>query len=352
MSDEQLRADEVVSAYLDGEATAAEIAEIERNEALLARMEQLRSVRDATAAPVATMGSEERDQMIDAALAAQGAKIVPLHRRHSALLAMAAAVVLLAVVVSAGLIASRGTDNVQTAAEATADMTEVTAESAESADAPAEMAAAAEADADMAAAPEAQATTDMAAVAESAESAAVATTTAPATDSAESEPMSEAGEETAAGMAEEEAAPLAMADTAAQAETAEATDDTAIEAPASEDQPEADVIDTAERAGPAVDLGEFENLESLFSTIAARWPAALEDGTTADSGVCAEAVNERALVLDLETGQPFTATVEDLDRLRLDAQLARRADGAAVIVYAAAPDCVTMIHEPDTPERP
>ncbi len=352
MSDEQLRADELVSAYLDGEATVVEIAEIERDEALLTRLERLRSVRDAAAAPVAPVAAEMRDQMIEAALAAQGARIVPLHRRHPALLAMAAAAVLLAVVVSAGLIASRGTDNVQTAAEAPFDMAEATAESNESAAAPAEMAAADETAADMAAPAEAQATPDMAAVAESAETAAVATTTEPATVSAESEPMAETDEEMAQEMAVEEAVPLAMADTTAQAKTAAAAEDTAVEAPASEDQPEADVTATAELAGPAVDLGEFENLDSFFSTIAARWSAALEDGTIADSGGCAQAVHDEALALNLETGQPFTATVGTPDALRLDAQFARRADGTAVIIYASPPDCETKIHEPDPPNGP
>ena len=100
MSDEQFREDELVSAYLDGEATPAEIAEVEQNNALMARVEQLRSVRDAVAAPVAPMPAELRDQMIGAALAAADAetvqrresRIVPVHRRRETLLAVAAAV--------------------------------------------------------------------------------------------------------------------------------------------------------------------------------------------------------------------------------------------------------------------
>ena len=52
MSDERLHQDELVSAYLDGEATPAEIAEVEASDALLARVEELRAVRDAVAEPV------------------------------------------------------------------------------------------------------------------------------------------------------------------------------------------------------------------------------------------------------------------------------------------------------------
>jgi len=45
MSDERLHDDELASAYLDGEATPAEIAEVEASDALLARMVRLRLVR-------------------------------------------------------------------------------------------------------------------------------------------------------------------------------------------------------------------------------------------------------------------------------------------------------------------
>ena len=119
MSDEQFREDELVSAYLDGEATPDEIAEVEQDDALMARVEQLRAVRDAVAEPVAPMPAELRDQMIGTALAVsdadsaqrRDARIVPIHRRRETLLAVAAAVMLLAAVVSAGLIAGRGGDD-------------------------------------------------------------------------------------------------------------------------------------------------------------------------------------------------------------------------------------------------
>ena len=154
MSDESLRRDELVSAYLDGEATPAEIAEVEGDDALLARVEGLLAVRDAVAAPVPSLSGEQRDQLISAALGVANAeagarleaKIVPRHRPQPLFLAVAAAVLLLAAVVSAGLLGSRGGDDADTAAEPTS-----MADSAGTA----EMAAEPMAEADMATADEA-----------------------------------------------------------------------------------------------------------------------------------------------------------------------------------------------------
>ena len=161
---------------------------------------------------------------------------------------------------------------------------------------------------------------------------------------AEAAPMPEAGAE--AAMAEPEAAMEAP------------TDDTAAAGPAvSQDQLEADTTETGttEAADAAesdddphrqvVDLGTFESLESLFDNIAARWSAAHQDGTMADSGTCSTAVHEEALELDAEAGQPFIATVGTEDPLRLDARFARRADGTAVIIYATPPSCETETHQ-------
>ncbi|MXZ52307.1 MAG: hypothetical protein F4Z34_03870 [Acidimicrobiaceae bacterium] len=350
MSDEQLRADELVSAYLDGEATPAEIAEVEQDDVLMARVEQLRSVRDAVAAPVAPMPAELRDQMIGAALAAadaetaqrREARIVPIHRRRETLLAVAAAAVLLAAVVSAGLIASRGGDE-------SADMAAAPTESAEAAAAPTEVAAA-----------DAAEPAEEAAMAEEepmAEAAPAPTSTAAFVEMPEEEPMAEL--EAAMGAAEtaddaaiaELEAELEAASAAAEAAAAEA--ESAMEAPAEEtaDTPTASAEEerrTADEAtGPVVDLGAFENLESLFDNVAARWSAALEDGATADSGMCSAAVQNKVLELDVETGQPFVATVGAEDPLIFDARFARRADGTAIIIYAAPPSCETGTYEQD-----
>ena len=378
MSDEQRRADELVSAYLDGEATPAEIAEVEQDDALSARVDQLRAVRDAAAAPVTPMPAESRDRMIEVALAEadavgaqqREARIVPIHRRHPTLLAVAAAAVLIAAAVSAGLIAGRGGDDLQTAAEApaeTADAAPAATEMAEAETAPdADMAAAETApDADMAAA-ETAPDADMAAaeMAESAEEESMAAPTArletaeAAADAAPTTAYPELGEAPAAEEARVPEADEAAESEAAQAaaETAEAATEAADdlaepEAAVREDRADADTADGAESgdgaAGQVVDLGTFESLESLLDDIAARWPAAVEDGAMADPGACSAAVRDAALELDAEAGQPFIAAVGADDPLTYDARFVRRADGAAAVVYAAPPDCETGTREQD-----
>lgn len=348
MSDEQFREDELVSAYLDGEATPAEIAEVEQNEALRARIEQLRSVRDAVAAPVAPMPAERREQMISAALAESDsentqrreARIVPVHRRRETLLAVAAAAILLAAVVSAGLIASRGGDE-------SADMAAAPTESADAGPAAADTAATAEAAAPM---PEEEPMAEEAAMA--------ATTTAAYVETAEEEPMaeSEAAMDEAEVADEAAIAELEAAMAAAEAESAAAGAESAVEAPA-EEAVDASTPSTEEEprsaddaAPQVVDLGAFASLESFFDDIAASWSAALENGTTADSKTCSAAVHERQLELDVETGRPFIATVGAEDPLVFDGRFARRADSAAVIIYAAPPDCEIETYDLDAPD--
>ena len=62
--------DEIVSAYLDGEATAEEIARVQASPELLARVEAFRSTGLAVGAPVAPPPPEVREAAIAAALAA------------------------------------------------------------------------------------------------------------------------------------------------------------------------------------------------------------------------------------------------------------------------------------------
>lgn len=63
-------ADELVSAYLDGEAAPDEIAAVEANPELMARLEALRSVTEALTAPVDPPAPEVRSAHLSAALAA------------------------------------------------------------------------------------------------------------------------------------------------------------------------------------------------------------------------------------------------------------------------------------------
>lgn len=351
MSDEQSRRDELVSAYLDGEATPAEIAEVEADDALLDRVEQLRAVRVAVAAPGPSLSAEQRDRMIRAALAAADepgtkpdtesdiesgggprAKVVPLRRTQRMLLAVAAAAVVLAGVVGTGLIAGRGGDDKtsETAAEAPASAHVDEAGAAEMAEAPAEeLMADTDAAADMA--PEvtvALAEETMAAVEPMAEA-----------ETALDEPAAEAA--AAAAEFDDEAEMIGSAEEGMaemDVTTGDRRDDSAEAA-----------TDGANQATPVVDLGLFESLESLLERVEATQTESPDDGTTAAPGPCSAAVHERARELDAITIQSFAATVGGEDPVAFDARLARQADGALLIVYAAPPGCQAETHEPTGP---
>lgn len=344
MSDEQLREDELVSAYLDAEATPAEIAEVEGSDALRARVEQLRAVRDAVAEPVVPLSADLRDDLIGAALqvadaeaaARVEAKVVPLRRPQRLLLAMAAAVVVLAAVVGTGLIASRGGDDYATmASDATADAM---------AGASAEMAAEPPADAapmdeeepmpemDMEAADEAMAEEPM----------------------AEVEPMEEAS--AAEAEAALEAAMAAEAVLAPAATTTVAAGQAVPEVPGTDEGQHSESTDDGVEPDDGtdtevVDLGTLETLGSLYDTIGASWSAALEDGATADPGACSAEVHEQALELSADEPRSFVATVGTEDPRTFDARFARRADGTALIIHAAPPDCEIGTHELSGSER-
>ncbi|MEM9466474.1 MAG: hypothetical protein AAGA90_13960 [Actinomycetota bacterium] len=116
MTDEPDSVDELISRYLDGEATDAEIARVEGDPALLARVESVRAAIEAVAAPVeipiealdairttAIAQSTTSDQVTDlAAAAARRAE------RRNRVLAIAAAFVFLAV----GVVAIRSLPSV------------------------------------------------------------------------------------------------------------------------------------------------------------------------------------------------------------------------------------------------
>ncbi|MDQ1423619.1 MAG: hypothetical protein QOD72_1117 [Acidimicrobiaceae bacterium] len=88
--------DELVSAYLDDEATTEERARVQSDPALLARVEALRAVHDALASPAEGPTTAERDTTIRAALGA--ATVVPITaargRRGLRIASIAAAVAL------------------------------------------------------------------------------------------------------------------------------------------------------------------------------------------------------------------------------------------------------------------
>ena len=349
MTDEQLRAAELVSAYLDGEATPAEIAEIERDDALLDRVEQLRPVRDAVAAPVAPLPEELRDRMIGAALAVAGtetaqrpaARIIPIHRRRETRFAVAAAAIGLAAVVSAGLFASRGNDDppemASEASVATAEFEEMAADAA-TADDSASFETAAEPMPEEAPAAEEEMSDATAAVDE------MAAAAAESTESADGAPAGAAVASLESVTGDEQMSMEQPAEELAEETSAMGDTDTARQA--KNDEPR-DGGDTSE---PVVDLGSFENLQSLFDSRAARLNSIQQDEVVTDSGTCFAAVRDRALKLEAETGQAFIAVVGTAELLFLDGRLAYRADGTVILIYAAAPNCETGIYELGAPD--
>jgi hypothetical protein len=92
--------DELVSAVLDGEATADERARLEADPALSARLAEFRAISDRVAVPPPTPGDADRDRAIAAAKAARrssSSNVVPLGSRRGGelprFLAIAAAIV-------------------------------------------------------------------------------------------------------------------------------------------------------------------------------------------------------------------------------------------------------------------
>ncbi|MCY3617966.1 MAG: hypothetical protein OXG66_09860 [Acidimicrobiaceae bacterium] len=346
MSDERLHQDELVSAYLDGEATPAEIAEVEASDALLARVEEFRAVRDAVAEVVAPLPADRQDDLISAALGVADAaaadrveaKVVPLQRPQRLLLAMAAAVIVLAAVVGTGLIAIRSGDDSDEFASVASTANDAAPAEMAAEEPMAEEAPAAEeepmAGMDMEAPDEAMVEMDMAAAAEEplAEEAAMAAAELQAAEEAMAAAEQAAAEAIAA--AEEAAAP-STTDARLDAEEPQLSDPAADEAEPGDDA----------QLAPVADLGALETLEELVESIGASWSAALEDGAVADPGACSSAVNERALELSAETLHSFVATVGVEDPVAVDGRFARRADGTSFIVYASPPDCEVQVHD-------
>lgn len=119
--------DELVSAYLDGEATADERALVEASPELMARVETLRSIAAMVAAPI-VVDPALRERHIEAALAASAtsAKVTslePRRRRLDRTWALSAAAVLLAVIIAIPVFRSGDGDD-DTAAVSTDDTAE------------------------------------------------------------------------------------------------------------------------------------------------------------------------------------------------------------------------------------
>ena len=128
MTDEPDSVDELISRYLDGEATEAEITRVEGDPSLLARAESMRAAIEAVAAPVeipvadldriralALAESGTTEQVTD--LMAAGAARAERLQRRNRIMAVAAAFVLLAV----GVVAVRSLPGVDSDDDASTD---------------------------------------------------------------------------------------------------------------------------------------------------------------------------------------------------------------------------------------
>ncbi len=137
--------DELVSAYLDGEATVDEVARVEGSAELTARAVTLRAVRDAVAAPVGASPDGHRDQAVSAALRASSTAAnvtsLSIRRARSARvvrIASVAAVIALFMLAGSLVLLTRDSGN-QSETVASADT--AAAETDAAADAPADSAA-------------------------------------------------------------------------------------------------------------------------------------------------------------------------------------------------------------------
>jgi hypothetical protein len=108
MTDQDPSLDELVSAHLDGEATAEESAHVEEDAALQARLERFAAVRDAVRADVPSLPDDERDalltRVVGAAMAPPKVESLDSRRRMTSRV-LAAAAAIIAVVFLGGALA-------------------------------------------------------------------------------------------------------------------------------------------------------------------------------------------------------------------------------------------------------
>jgi hypothetical protein len=135
--------DELVSAYLDGEATPDERARVENDPRLQRRLGELRAVSRAVGTPHFFPESPRRDEIIARAVAATapaaapGGLVVDLvaaRRRRRVVVALSAAAAVLLVLIAAPLALREDRGDQQTAIEAGQDATDDAGEIAEDAD--------------------------------------------------------------------------------------------------------------------------------------------------------------------------------------------------------------------------
>ena len=303
MSDFDRHPDELISAYLDGEADADEAARIEGDPQSRARAAELAAVVQAVAEPVEGLTPRERDRLRARALDAAPARPAPVRdiseaaRRRWRLVLIPAAAAAGIFAVALGVMSLRsGLDDDASDTAASAPATTAASSS--------EMAAeSAAADMDYMAEPAAP--EDF--------------TEEEAATAAEAATTPDSGDEAMA-----ESAPAPEAPAAAEAETS----------------------DQAPDAPSVADLGSFAGLEQLIDHLAARFDDAEPalDQPYAEPGPCAGVVADRVDELDAETliearAELATETGDSADDYRVDLAVVTTGDGGSLLIYAAEPSC-------------
>ncbi len=133
--------DELVSAYIDGEATAAEVALVEADPTLLARVAHYRAIAEVVASPPPAPSAEAREAAIAAALSASTTSkkvtsLAPIQQRRSRFanqkaMVLSAAAVLLVLFLGVAVVSNlSGNDSQDTASagDATSDAAETDSE--------------------------------------------------------------------------------------------------------------------------------------------------------------------------------------------------------------------------------
>lgn len=318
MSDPRGYDDDLISAYLDGEASPDEAARIERDPQAQARVAELAAVQAAVADPVPPLADAERNRLrADAvAAAAPAAAVRPIpaarQRRPRAFIPVAAAAGIAAVVLGAMAVLRSTDDGSEDSTAASATAIAVQPASDDSAGAAAESAAAS----DMAFAEEDE-MADM-------------TAEAGSDDSAFDYDMDMAEESETAAEPESAAAATTMADMDAAPE-AEAPDETL------------DPADDGADPKPT-DLGSFVGLEQLIDRLALL--LADDDdltGPSTESGLCAQPVAGRVAELGAEVVGEARAELEDSAEAEtggtVDLAVVTSGGGDLLLVYAVEPNC-------------
>ena len=176
---------------------------------------------------------------------------------------------------------------------------------------------------------------------------------------AEEEPMAEAAPATTTLVVSSDAEEMAAAEMAAE-ETAAAemaAAETADDTRRDEEQQTATTPSSDGEPGKvavlAVDLGTFDDIESLINGVAAHWSAGDPvDATLAERGACAAELDDRVAEMNAEAFQSFVAVIVTDEFAVTGAVLARHDDDSAFLAFGTEPDCKIGTQALEVPPEP